>query len=156
MKKILILLLFVSFNAIGAGTSSSTDDSTQTADQIIKLYELAEKHIDNQSYNKSLKLLKKLTKREDLGTKRADIYNLLGFSYRKLENPDLDKSFAAYMMAIELDPSHLGAHEYLGELYLMRDQKDKALIILEKLDQLAGSNTEEYRELKIAIDEYQS
>ena len=156
MKKILILLLFVSFNAIGAGTSSSTDDSTQTADQIIKLYELAEKHIDNQSYNKSLKLLKKLTKREDLGTKRADIYNLLGFSYRKLENPDLDKSFAAYMMAIELDPSHLGAHEYLGELYLMRDQKDKALIILEKLDQLAGSNTEEYKELKIAIDEYQS
>ena len=156
MKKILILLLFVSFNAIGAGTSSSTDDSTQTADQIIKLYELAEKHIDNQSYDKSLKLLKKLTKREDLGTKRADIYNLLGFSYRKLEKPDLDKSFAAYMMAIELDPSHLGAHEYLGELYLMRDQKDKALIILEKLDQLAGSNTEEYRELKIAIDEYQS
>jgi len=156
MKKILILLLFVSFNAIGAGTSSSTDDSTQTADQIIKLYELAEKHIDNQSYDKSLKLLKKLTKREDLGTKRADIYNLLGFSYRKLENPDLDKSFAAYMMAIELDPSHLGAHEYLGELYLMRDQKDKALIILEKLDQLAGSNTDEYMELRIAIDEYQS
>ena len=156
MKKILILLLFVSFNAIGAGTSSSTDDSTQTTDQIIKLYELAEKHIDNQSYNKSLKLLKKLTKREDLGTKRADIYNLLGFSYRKLENPDLDKSFAAYMMAIELDPSHLGAHEYLGELYLMRNQKDKALIILEKLDQLAGSNTEEYKELKITIDEYQS
>ena len=156
MKKILILLLFVSFNAMGAGTSSSTDNSTQTADQIIKLYELAEKHIDNQSYDKSLKLLKKLTKREDLGTKRADIYNLLGFSYRKLENPDLDKSFAAYMMAIELDPSHLGAHEYLGELYLMRDQKDKALIILEKLDQLAGSNSEEYKELKIAIDEYQS
>ena len=156
MKKILILLLFVSFNAIGAGTSSSTDDSNQTADQIIKLYALAEKHIDNQSYDKSLKLLKKLTKREDLGKKRADIYNLLGFSYRKLEKPDLDKSFAAYMMAIELDPSHLGAHEYLGELYLMRDQKDKALIILEKLDQLAGSNSEEYKELKIAIDEYQS
>ena len=146
----------ISFNAIGAGTSSNTDDSSEASDQIITLYELAEKHIDNQSYDKSLKLLKKLTKREDLGTKRADIYNLLGFSYRKLENPDLDKSFAAYMMAIEIDPSHLGAHEYLGELYLMRDQKDKAVIILKKLDQLAGSNTEEYRELKIAIDAYQS
>ena len=156
MKKIIIILLLISFNAIGAGTSSSTDNSNETSDQIIKLYELAEKHIDNKSYDKSLKLLKKLTKREDLGTMRADIYNLLGFSYRKLENPNLDKSFAAYMMAIEIDPSHLGAHEYLGELYLMRDQKDKALIILEKLDQLAGRNTEEYRELKIAIDEYQS
>ena len=44
----------------------------------------------------------------------------------------MDKSFAAYMMAIEIDPSHLGAHEYLGELYLMRDQKDKALKMLEK------------------------
>ena len=156
MKKIIILLFFVSFSATGAGTNSSTDDSAKTSDQIIKLYELAEKHIDNQSYDKSLKLLKKLTKREDLGTKRADIYNLLGYSYRKLENPDLDKSFAAYMMAIEIDPAHLGAHEYLGELYLMRDQKDKALKMLEKLNQLAGSNTEEYRELKIAIDKYQS
>ena len=28
--------------------------------------------------------------------------------------------------------------------------------MLEKLNQLAGSNTEEYRELKIAIDKYQS
>ena len=156
MKKIIILLLFISFSAIGAGTSSSTDASTETSAQIIKLYELAEKHIDNQSYDKSLKLLKKLTKREDLGTKRADIYNLLGFSYRKLENPDLDKSLAAYMMAIEIDSSHLGAHEYLGELYLMRDQKDKALFILEKIEQLAGSNTEEYKDLKNAIDEYQS
>jgi len=156
MKKLIIILLFISFSAIGAGTSSSTDASAETSAQIIKLYELAEKHIDNQSYDKSLKLLKKLTKREDLGTKRADIYNLLGFSYRKLENPDLDKSFAAYMMAIELDPSHLGAHEYLGELYLMRDQKDKALFMLEKIEQLAGSNTEEYKDLKNAIDEYQS
>ena len=156
MKKIIILLLFTSFSAIGAGTSSTTDASTETSDQIIKLYELAEKHIYNQSYEKSLKLLKKLTKREDLGKKRADIYNLLGFSYRKLENPDLDKSFAAYMMAIEIDPSHLGAHEYLGELYLMRDQEDKALLMLEKIVQLAGINTEEYKDLKNAIDEYQS
>ena len=59
MKKIIILLFFVSFSATGAGTSSSTDDSAKTSDQIIKLYELAEKHIDNQSYDKSLKLLKK-------------------------------------------------------------------------------------------------
>ena len=79
MKKLIILLSLISFNAIGAGTSSNTDDSSETSDQVITLYELAEKHIDNQSYDKSLKLLKKLTKREDLGTKRADIYNLLGF-----------------------------------------------------------------------------
>tara|TARA_Y100001970_G_scaffold89502_1_gene112837 strand:+ start:425 stop:895 length:471 start_codon:yes stop_codon:yes gene_type:complete len=156
MKKILILLLLISFNVNGAGTGSSNSDSTTTPDQINSLYELAEKHIYNKKYNKSLKLLKKLTKREDLGTRRADIYNLLGFSYRKLENPELDKSFAAYMMALEIDPQHAGAHEYLGELYLMRDQKNQAMKMLSKLENLVGKNAEEYIDLLQAIENYQS
>ena len=156
MKKLLILLLLISFSVSGAGTGSSNNDSTTTPDQINSLYELAEKHIYNKKYEKSLKLLKKLTKREDLGTRRADIYNLLGFSYRKLENPELDKSFAAYMMALELDPEHVGAHEYLGELYLMRDQKNQAIKMLSKLESLVGKNAEEYKDLLEAIENYQS
>ena len=156
MKKILILLLLISFNVSGAGTESTVNDSTTTSDQINSLYELAEKHIYTKKYDKSLKLLKKLTKREDLGTRRADIYNLLGFSYRKLDNPELDKSFAAYMMALELDPEHVGAHEYLGELYLMRDQKDEALKMLSKLESLVGKNAKEYKDLLKAIENYQS
>ena len=156
VKKLLILLLLVSFNVSGAGTESSNSDSTTTPDQINSLYELAEKHIYNKKYDKSLKLLKKLTKREDLGTRRADIYNLLGFSYRKLENPELDKSFAAYMMALEIDPEHAGAHEYLGELYLMRDQKNQAMRMLSKLENLVGKNAEEYKDLLEAIENYQS
>ena len=156
MKKLFILLLLTSFNVSGAGTESSNSDSTTTPDQINSLYELAEKHIYNKKYDKSLKLLKKLTKREDLGTRRADIYNLLGFSYRKLENPELDKSFAAYMMALEIDPEHAGAHEYLGELYLMRDQKNQAMRMLSKLENLVGKNAEEYKDLLQAIENYQS
>ncbi len=156
MKKLLILLLLISFNVSGAGTESSNSDSTTTPDQINSLYELAEKHIYNKKYDKSLKLLKKLTKREDLGTRRADIYNLLGFSYRKLENPELDKSFAAYMMALEIDPEHAGAHEYLGELYLMRDQKNQAMRMLSKLENLVGKNADEYKDLLQAIKNYQS
>ena len=156
MKKIIILLFFISFSAIGAGTESSTNESAKNLDQINMLYQLAEKHINNKSFEKSLKLLQKLTKREDLGAKRADIYNLLGFSYRKLENPDLDKSFAAYMMALELDPKHIGAHEYLGELYLMKGQKDKAITMLEKLEILTGRNSEEFKVLKKAIESFES
>ena len=156
MKKLLILLLLISFNVSGAGTESNNSDSQTTPDQINSLYELAEKHIYNEKYDKSLKLLKKLTKREDLGTRRADIYNLLGFSYRKLENPELDKSFAAYMMALEIDPEHAGAHEYLGELYLMRDQKNQAMRMLSKLENLVGKNADEYKDLLQAIENYQS
>ena len=156
MKKLIILLLLMSFNVSGAGTESSSSDATTTPDQVNSLYELAEKHIYNKKYDKSLKLLKKLTKREDLGTRRADIYNLLGFSYRKLENPELDKSFAAYMMALEINPEHAGAHEYLGELYLMRDQKNQAMKMLSKLENLVGKNAEEYKDLLQAIENYQS
>ena len=148
--------MLISFNVSGAGTESNNSDSQTTPDQINSLYELAEKHIYNKKYDKSLKLLKKLTKREDLGTRRADIYNLLGFSYRKLENPELDKSFAAYMMALEIDPEHAGAHEYLGELYLMRDQKNQAMRMLSKLENLVGKNAEEYKDLLQAIENYQS
>ena len=148
MKKLLILLLLTSFNVSGAGTESSNSDSTTTPDQINSLYELAEKHIYNKKYDKSLKLLKKLTKREDLGTRRADIYNLLGFSYRKLENPELDKSFAAYMMALEIDPEHAGAHEYLGELYVATKRHSLAV---ERLEVLKGCDCKEYDQLKAVI-----
>ena len=113
-KIIFVILLFISSASLSAGTSSSTSTDIDNSDQIKILYNKAEKYIEEDNFKKSLKVLKALTKREDLDGFRADIYNLLGFSYRKLDKPDLDKSFAAYMMAIELDPEHVGAHEYLG------------------------------------------
>ena len=37
------------------------------------------------------------------------------------------------MMALELEPNHVGAHEYLGELYLMKDNLEKASNMLVKI-----------------------
>ena len=154
IKIIFIMIVFISSSSFSAGTSSNSSAKLDNSDQIMILYNKAEKYIDESNFKKSLKLLKKLTKREDLSGFRADIYNLLGFSYRKLDKPDLEKSFAAYMMAIELDPEHIGAHEYLGELYLMLNDKNKAKDMLIKLEALAGSASEEYIDLKNAIDQY--
>lgn len=153
-KVIFILILFSSSLAYSAGTSSVSSTNTDNSDQIKMLYQKAEKYIEEKSFDKSLKVLKALTKREDLSGFRADIYNLLGFSYRKLEKPDLDKSFAAYMMAIEIDSKHIGAHEYLGELYLMMGDKNKAYEMLALLKNLAGSKSDEFQELKKAIEQY--
>jgi tetratricopeptide (TPR) repeat protein len=47
----------------------------------------------------------------------ADLQNNLGFAYRNLKQYDL--AFKHYKRAIELDPRHRGAHEYIGEAYLM-------------------------------------
>ena len=60
------------------------------------------------------------------------------------------------MMALEIDPEHAGAHEYLGELYLMRDQKNQAMRMLSKLENLVGKNADEYKDLLQAIENYQS
>ena len=60
------------------------------------------------------------------------------------------------MMALEIDSEHAGAHEYLGELYLMRDQKNQAMRMISKLENLVGKNAEEYKDLLQAIENYQS
>ena len=157
MKNLIIILLsFISLNAFAAATSSKTDVSSERAEQIKNLYEIAEKHIYDNNYDKSLKLLINLAKNDDLGEKKADVYNLLGFSYRKSSNPDLDKSYDAYMTALEHDPKHAGAHEYLGELYMMRGDQENAMNMLGKLENLVGKNAKEYKDLLKAINSYQS
>ena len=157
MKNLIIILLsFISLNAFAAATSSKTDVSSERAEQINNLYEIAEKHIYDNNYDKSLKLLINLAKNDDLGEKKADVYNLLGFSYRKSSNPDLDKSYDAYMTALEHDPKHAGAHEYLGELYMMRGDQENAMNMLGKLEKIVGKNAKEYKDLLKAINSYQS
>jgi len=47
----------------------------------------------------------------------ADLHNELGFTHRKLRQ--MDKAFEHYKRALALRPEHRGAHEYIGEAYLM-------------------------------------
>ena len=151
-----IIILFISFQVSAATAyshSSETETKTDNSDQILIIYQKAEQYIEDGKFKKSLKLLTALTKRKDLASKGADIYNLLGFNYSKISKPDLDKSYAAFMMALELDPDHIVAHKYLGELYLMHGEKDKALEVLMKLEILVGTSGEEYQELKKAISQ---
>ena len=121
MIKTFIFVLLFSTTLLAAGSYSDNNSdnvaSSSAEDQINKLYNKAYELVYAKKFDKSIKLLKKIAKRNDLGLMKADIYNLLGYSYRKNDNPDLDKAFESYKIAIEVDPEHLGAHEYLGELY---------------------------------------
>lgn len=80
----------------------------------------------------------------------ADGHNLLGFSLRKLARHA--ESEAAYDRALAIDPAHLGAHEYRGELMLILGRRDKALVHLQALERLCGLQCEEYQELRRALD----
>ena len=153
MIRIIFIFLFLSTGSFAASTSSDESSSNITAsEQVNMLYEKAYELVYYKKYDKSIKLLEKISKRKDLGKKKADIYNLLGFSYRKQKEPDLDKALEAYNIALKANPKHLGAHEYLGELYITLGNMNKANEMLLKLESIAGTNSLEYKKLKEAID----
>ena len=152
MIRILLTLLFISSGVFAAASSDDSSSSMSAGEQVIKLYDKAYELVYNKKFDKSIKLLEKIAKRSDLGNKKADVYNLLGFSYRKHSEPNLDKAFDAYKTALEANPEHLGAHEYLGELYITLGNMAKANEMLLNLENIAGTKTMEYTKLKKAID----
>ena len=84
----------------------------------------------------------------------ADLQNILGFSYRNLKQYEL--AFKHYRRAIELDPRHRGAHEYIGETYLITGDLAGAKRHLAALKEICLLPCEELRDLERAIAEYQS
>jgi tetratricopeptide (TPR) repeat protein len=86
----------------------------------------------------------------------ADYHNLYAYSIRKGANPDMSQVFQHYNEALRLDPRHRGAHEYLGEAYLMVGNLPKAKEHLSALDKLCFFSCSEFSELKKAISEYEA
>jgi tetratricopeptide (TPR) repeat protein len=111
--------------------------------------ESAKKAITDKNWDKAVVLLKRAEVRDP---ENAEIHNLLGFAERN--RGDLDAAFKQYERALALDPRHRGAHEYIGEAYLMAGNPAKAEEHLAVLDKLCLFPCEEYRDLKAAIARY--
>lgn len=86
----------------------------------------------------------------------ADYHNLLAYSIRKGSNPDMDLVFKHYTEALRIDPKHRGAHEYIGEAYLLVGNLPKAKEHLAALDKLCFFSCEEFRDLKKSIERYEA
>jgi len=86
----------------------------------------------------------------------ADYHNLLAYAIRHTASPNMDLVFKHYGEALRIDPKHRGAHEYIGEAYLMVGNLAKAKEHLATLDKLCFFSCEEYRDLKKAIQQYES
>ena len=80
----------------------------------------------------------------------ADVYNLMGFSLRK--TGDQKQAFTFYRKALDFDPQHKGALEYLGELYVETGQIEKAKQNAEQLKKLCPGGCEELADLQEAIE----
>jgi tetratricopeptide (TPR) repeat protein len=96
-------------------------------------------------YAAALKELRDLA--EDV--QQADVYNLLGFALRK--TGDFKTSLTYYTKAIELQPDHRAAREYLGELFVETGNMEKAKEQLAALAKLCPGGCEEREDLQKAI-----
>ena len=130
-------------NAALAMGSSSKDSASQEDP-----YKQAKKLIDDDQYSKAIPILQKLVK--DKGA-YADALNLLGYSYRK--SGDQKSAMDYYNQALAMEPNHLGANEYLGELYLEMKQPDEANQRLAVLKTACG-DCDEFQALSKAIEKY--
>ena len=136
---ILIFFLFSQSLVYGAGSSSPIEANQE--------YLNAEDLIKSEKYEKAIKALNKLLSETPDGYTKADLYNYLGYATRKQKNPDFELAEEHYLKALELDSDHIGALEYLGELYYETKRKDKAVEMLMRLKEVAGDESEEYLEL---------
>jgi Flp pilus assembly protein TadD len=112
-------------------------------------YQFAKQAIQKEDWKTAITALNSAARNDP---NSADVQNLLGFSHRKQGN--LDEAFKHYSRALELNPRHLGAHEYVGRAYLMAGKPEKAKEHMAALEQYCGETCPERDSLKKAIAEW--
>lgn len=134
--------------AAGGGADPAPAQQSKPADPN---FARAKAMIEARDYKGALPLLQQVVAKD---SKNADAYNLLGFATRSSGDPN--GSLQYYQYALSLDPKHLGAHEYIGEAYLMLGRLQEAEQHLARLDTLCVFGCSEYRMLKAAIANYKA
>jgi tetratricopeptide (TPR) repeat protein len=81
---------------------------------------------------------------------RASVANLIGYSYRKLGDYKLSQVW--YERALRADPNHVKTWQYYGLWQLEQGNRDQAQYHLNKIAQLAGTGSAEYRSLAAAME----
>lgn len=153
MTKITARILILAFSlAPGAVPAADTGPAVQPAPRDAAL-ERARDAIAKKDWAGAQSVLREAVGREP---RNADYHNLYAYANRKGPNPDMSLVFKHYNQALVLDPKHRGAHEYIGEAYLMVDNPAKAKEHLAQLDNLCLFSCSEFTGLKNAIAAYET
>ncbi len=81
---------------------------------------------------------------------RADVANLIGYSYRKLGDYQLSQVW--YERALKADPNHVKTWQYYGMWQVEQHHPEQARYNLAQIEKLCGMSCPEYRSLSEAID----
>lgn len=140
-----LIALCAAFVPVGSPVLAAGTETDTSTPATIGTYNDAKALIGAGKYDEARVILAAVTKAEP---GNADAWNLLGFSSRK--SGDLKAAGKAYNKALKLNPNHLGALEYQGEMYIQLGQGDKAKANLEKLKAACGT-CEEMQDLEKAL-----
>ena len=150
VKLTAVALIAVAWLALWPGTGAAdpaADDTT--AAQLEPDYAAGKHAIDAQDWSTAIKSLNSAALRD---TRNADLQNYLGYAYRNAGQ--LDLAFQHYQRALHLNPRHRGAHDYVGEAYLIVHNLAKAEEHLGALHKICLIPCEEYEDLKKKIAAY--
>ena len=131
-----------------AAVAEPTDDDPAAA-QLDPDYAAGKVAIEAKDWTTAVKRLSSVALRD---TRNADVQNYLGYAYRNAGQ--LPRAFEHYQRALTLNPRHRGAHEYIGEAYLIANDLASAEKHLAALEKICLIPCEEYDDLKKAIAEY--
>ena len=147
-------LFCIALAMVSASFATHAADSMPTADAPTASERMgtARAAIKAKDWKKALAELNVAVKEDP---KNADAHNLYAYANRKQAQPNLPKAFEHYKIALQLDPKHKGAHEYIGEAYLMDKKPAEAEKHLASLEKLCGNKTcEEYADLAKSLADY--
>ena len=144
-----VALIAVAWLALwpGTGAADPREDDAAAA-QLDPDYAAGKQAIDAKDWSTAIMSLNSAALRD---TRNADIQNYLGYAYRHAGQ--LDLAFRHYQRALQLNPRHRGAHEYVGEAYLIVNNLAKAEEHLAALQKICLIPCEEYADLKKKIAE---
>jgi len=100
---------------------------------------------DRHDYASAIEQLKALGRDDS-----AAVANLIGYSYRKLG--DYKVSQIWYERALKADPDHVKTWQYYGLWQVEQGNRDQAQYHLNRIAQLTGTTSEEYRSLAAALE----
>jgi tetratricopeptide (TPR) repeat protein len=148
LKYLLAILAFL--GSANAAFPADTPSATPTSDPVMERYQAAAQRQDWKSAAAAMR------EAVEANPANPDYHNLYAYSLRKAGTGQMDLVFKHYNEALRIDPKHKGAHEYIGEAYLMVGNVAKAREHLGQLDKLCFFGCAEFNDLKRAISQYEA
>ena len=149
MPRVLHLLLLVFAATISPVLHAVDTEEQPGVGALDPDYAAGKKAVEARNWNAAIKSFSSASLRDP---DNADLQNYLGFSYRRLGQ--LEPAFKHYQRALTLNPRHRGAHEYIGEAYLIAKNLAKAEEHLAALGRICVLPCEEYADLRAKIAAY--